>query len=50
MKKPKQEPRLQCPLPPTEALRRAMMVEAPLIWDKAAKPAKPAKKKARKTA
>jgi hypothetical protein len=46
MNKTKREPPLQCALPPQEALRRAMMVEAPMIWDKAVKPAKSAKKKA----
>jgi hypothetical protein len=48
MNKTKHEPPLQCSLPPEEALRRAMMVEAPLVWDKAVKPSKRAKKKAAK--
>jgi hypothetical protein len=49
MSKTKREPPLQCSLPPQEALRRAMMVEAPLVWEKAARPSpKPAKKRASK--
>jgi hypothetical protein len=35
-----------CPLPPREALRRAMMVEPPMEWKKPAKISKPSKKKA----
>jgi len=46
MSKAKSDTLLQCPLPPREALRRAMMIEPPLDWKKAKKATKPATKKA----
>jgi hypothetical protein len=46
MSKPRSETLLQCPLPPREALRRAMMIEPPMDWKKAKKKAKSSKKKA----
>jgi hypothetical protein len=46
MSKPRNETLLQCPLPPREALRRAMMIEPPMDWKKAKKTSKPSKKKA----
>jgi hypothetical protein len=46
MSKSRSETLLQCPLPPREALRRAMMIEPPIDWKKPAKVSKPSKKKA----
>jgi hypothetical protein len=46
MSKSRSDTLLQCPLPPKEALRRAMMVEPPMDWKKRVKASKPSKKKA----
>jgi transposase-like protein len=46
MSKSRNDTLLQCPLPPIEALRRALMVEPPREWKKPVKISKPSKKKA----